>query len=675
MPPDAQPRTLVAILHADVAGFSRLTEQDEDATFRDLAKCLDIFATHIPRHRGRIVNTAGDAVLATFGSAQDALNCAARIQAALAECNAALPEERQLRFRVGLNLGDVIGNRGDIFGDGVNVAARIQALAEPGGICLSGSVRDAVGRRLPFDYEFLGKQQVKNISEPVRAYHARLQPGVGVAELPAPAEPAPISAPADPAPTPARTNVARSLGAAVIVLMAAAVGLGLWQYRSADRTGAPAAGTPPAAGAGLDIARLEKQWSTGVSIAVLPFTNISGEPGKDYVAAGMTEYLITDLSRLSGLLVINRTSVLGFGSEDVNLKEVSEMLGARYVITGSVQLQQNKLRVAAQLIETATGVQLWADRFDRDVNDIFVVQDEMIKKIVSALGEHLKESNPASSGPAYPSLLAEANKQRESSKGRLNTSNPEAYDHLIRGKALYTAVTKQGNTQARQAFEQAISADPGFADAYAAIALTYIDDYRRKWVDDPKHAVDRAFEFATKATAIDNGSAVAHWVLGYAYLYGKLKPERALAEAEKAIAIYPNYADAYAIAASAYSFVGRSEDAIRINEHALKINPTAGFIYFTNLGRDNYFLGRYEKAVKSLEDAVFRNDNYLNAHLYLAATYARMGRLDDARWEAGRVLVFEPHFSLDYWAETQPYTVPARIEKLVTDLKKAGLPD
>jgi len=664
MPPEVQPRSLVAILHADVAGFSRLTEQDEDATFRDLTRFLGIFAADIASHRGRIANTAGDAVLATFGSAQDALSCAARIQTELAERNAALPAERQVRFRVGLNLGDVIGNQGDVFGDGVNVAARIQALAEPGGICVSGTFHDAVGQRLPFDYEFLGEQHVKNIAKPVRAYHARLRPGADLPSLPVAAKPV-AKAP----------GIARAAVAAVAVLVASALALGLWQYGQSEHAGEPAGDGQAKTVSPLDIANLERKSKSGVMIAVLPFTNLSSDPEKDYVAAGMTEYLITDLSRLSGLMVIARTSVLGFSSEKVNFKDVNDTLGAGYVITGSVQQQQNKLRVAAQLVETTTGVQLWADRFDRTVDDIFVVQDEMIRKIISALGKRLKQSNPSSSGPAYPSLLASADEHNSSTNGRLYTSNPKAYDYFIRGKALYTSISKAGNTLARQTFEQAIAVEPEFADAYGAIALTYIDDYRRKWVDDPEKAVDRAFAYANKAIEIDDESAVAHWVLGYAYLYGKKKPERALVEAERALALDPNYADAYAIAASAYSFVGRSEDAIRINEHAVKLNPGGSFIYFTNLGRDNYFLGNSEKAVQNLENAVFRNDNYLNAHIYLAATYAGMGRLEDARWEAGRVLVLDPNFSLSYWAKTQPYTIKARLDRMVTDLKKAGLPD
>jgi len=392
------------------------------------------------------------------------------------------------------------------------------------------------------------------------------------------------------------------------------------------------------------------------SIAIIPFANISGDSSQDYFAAGMTEYLITDLSRLSSLLVISRASVLGFNSNNIDIKNVSQALNVRYVLTGSVIKNGNQMRVSVQLTDASNGIQLWANRFDKKLDDLFAVQDEISNKIASELVSQVTHTDQVLRSRNY-------------------TTNHEAHDYFIRGNALYTSISKEGNTLAREMFLKAIEIDPDFASAHSAIALTYIDDYRRKWGKDPIGAVERAFEYANKAISIDNSAAVAHWVLAYAHLYGHKEPQKAIASAEQAIKLYPNYADAYAIIGSAYSFIDRSVDAIRINKHAMRLNPTSSFVYYANLGRDYYFLQQQDKAIESLEDAIFRNENYLNAHLYLAATYASIGQLDNASWEVEKVLVLDPEFSLNYWAKTQPYRSKARLERMVADLRKAGLSD
>ena len=391
------------------------------------------------------------------------------------------------------------------------------------------------------------------------------------------------------------------------------------------------------------------------SLAVIPFTNISGDPKQDYFASGMTEYLITDLSRLSSLMVTSRTSVLGFNSQNIDVDSASRALKVRYIVTGSVLKNENQLRVAVQLTDTQNGIQLWANRFDRKLDDLFAVQDEITNRIVTELVKQVGHTEQELHSHNY-------------------TNNHQAHDYFIRGNALYTSISKEGNTLAREMFLKAIEIDPDFASAYGAIALTYVDDYRRKWVNDPIEAVDRAFEYANKAIAIDKNAAVAYVVQAYAFLYGRKEPEKAIASARQAIKLYPNYADAYAIIGSAYSFVSRSEDAIRVNHHAMRLNPTSSFIYYANLGRDYYFLNQHDKAIESLENAVFRNENYLNAHIYLAATYASINKLDDASWEVEKVFVLDPEFSLKYWASTQPYRSKERLNRMVDDLHKAGFP-
>lgn len=392
------------------------------------------------------------------------------------------------------------------------------------------------------------------------------------------------------------------------------------------------------------------------SIAVIPFANNNNDPMHDYFAAGITEYLITDLSRLSNLLVTSRNSVLGFNSKTLDLKNIGETLNTEYVLTGSVLKDKNRIRIAVQLTDVSNGVQLWADRFDRKVDDLFAVQDEIINKIVTE-------------------LVKQVGLTHQEFRSRNHTASHEAHDYYIRGNALYTSISKEGNSLAREMFLKAIEIDPIFSSAYSAIALTYIDDYRRKWGEDHLSAVDHAFEYANKAIIIDKTNAVAHVVLAYAQLYGRKQPEKSIIAARQAIKLYPNYADAYAIIGSAYSFVDRSVDAIRINKHAIRLNPTSSYIYLSNLGRDYYFLKRQDKAIESLQDATFRNENYLNAHLYLAATYASLDQMEDANWEMEKILILDPEFSLKYWAETQPYKSKSRLARMVADLRKAGLPD
>lgn len=413
--------------------------------------------------------------------------------------------------------------------------------------------------------------------------------------------------------------------------------------------------------------------ANSVSIAVIPFTNIDGNSNKDYFASGMTEYLITDLSRLSSLAVIARTSVMGYNSATVNIKDIGKDLKVRYVLTGSVQTTGDRLRVAVQLSDAENNMQVWADRYDRKMGDLFKVQDEITQQIVAALVTRLTgEGQPKPAGD-YGLLVKEAADLKQTMGNWRGTNNIEAYDSYIRGNALYTNVTKEGNVLARRMFKRAIDIDPKFAEAYSAIALTYVDDYRNKWVEDPLAAVDRAFDFANKAIAVDKNAAVAYLVLAYSSLYGKKKPEQAIAFAERAIDLYPSYADSYAVMASAYSFLGQYDKAIPLTLHAIRLNPGSSYVYYANLGRDNYFIGNLDESVKYLEKATYSNANYLNAHLYLAAAYVRQGRLSEAGWEVEQIRILDPNFSLKYWASTQPYRIAARLNQIVSDIRKAGL--
>jgi adenylate cyclase len=625
------PRKLAAILHADVVGFSRLTEQDEDATLRGLRDCFDVFNTTIARYRGRVINRAGDAVLATFGSALDALSCTARIQAAVADCNASLPEGRRIRFRVGLNLGDVIGDRGDIFGDGVNVAARLQSLAEPGGICISGSVHDAVGSRLPFDYEYLGEQQVKNIAKPVRAYHARLKAGADVSDLPAPAAPARLP-----------QILLRPAGAVVLALIVALAGFGAWQFWP-DQPATETAGTRPADGARLPV------------IAVLPFINRSSDPEQAYFADGVTEDIITDLSALSGLVVVSRGASFQYKGVEVVPQEAGKELGADYLLEGSVRKAGGQVRITAQLVSTKDGIQAWAERYDHKLADLFALQDDVTHNIVKAMAIHLTP-------------------QEEKQLERAPTSDFEAYDLFLRGQKLYGERTREASKGAIDAYRRAIELDPDFARAYGGLAVALTMDYRRGWTDAPQESLDRALVMADKAVALDPGSPHAYWALGFTHLFRK-EYEEAAGAAERSVELAPNYADGYGLLAFINNHLGRADQAIAQITKAMELNPHYTFDYPWNLGWAYYTLGRYPKAVESLSEALERNDNAINVHVYLAASYEALGQHDDAEWEVDRIRVISPATTLSEVAKTSALSDPSELKKLLSHLRAAGLPE
>lgn len=393
-----------------------------------------------------------------------------------------------------------------------------------------------------------------------------------------------------------------------------------------------------------------------IAIAVLPFTNISGHPDQDYIANGITEDVITDLSRLSRLLVISRSSVLGYAGTSASAETVGRELGVRYVLTGGVRKSGEHIRITAQLTDVTSNVQVWAERFDRTAGELIAVQDEITRKIVAALVIRLSDEEQVALRRRY-------------------TENLAAHDFYMRGRALYGSITKEGNNLARMMFERAIELDPQFARAYGALALTHVDDYRRKWGADPAASSERAVEIARKALALDKEEAVGHWVLGYVYLYGKKQPEAAIKSAEQALILHPSFADAYALLGSASSFLGRSDDAIRLTRYAMRLNPRSSVVYYANLGRDYYFKGEFGEAIKNLKEAIGGNYNYLNAHLYLAATLAHIGAMDDARWEIDNIRTLDPSFSLSYWAATQPYASAERLNQLVADLRKAGAPE
>ena len=626
-------RKLSAILYADVVDYSRLTGEDEEGTHRLLSEYLDRLSAHVESNNGRVVHYAGDAMLAEFDTVVDAVSCGVDVQNDLHARNQALPEERRVWFRIGINLGDVIVDRDDIYGDGVNIAARLEGLADAGGICVSGTVHDALGNRLALGYAFMGEQQVKNIAQPVRTYRV-------IFDWTEPAK--------DPvfggAVRMARRKFALLAGAGTVVL-AIAVTWWLAGTRPMAST-AQTAETPP---------KPVAQEAEKKSIAVLPFINMSNDPEQEYFSDGLTEDLITDLSRVSGLFVIARNSTFIYKGQAINVQDVGRELGVRYVLEGSVRRAANRIRVNAQLIDVATGMHLWADRYDRELTDVFALQDEVTRTIVAALAVSLTEED-------------------EARMQSVADTSPEAYDTLLRGNALFSRYNTEDNVDARDLFAQAIALDPNYARAHANLALTHAIDVLFNWVDEPEKSIRIGIATAEEARRIDDSLPQIHFTL--ANLYGaEIRWDLANQAARRAVELEPSYSDGYGMLAATLVHLGRLDEAMAAVEQAKQLNPYFSYIILWIEGRILFLMGRYDEAAAKLEEAVARNPVFDQGHITLAAIYGQLGRIEDAEWQADEVLTLRPDFTIRSDQNTRGFRVADRAQRYIEGLRRAGLPE
>lgn len=570
-------RKLAAILSADVKGYSRLMAEDEVATVRTLTASCQLMGSLIAQHRGRLVDSPGDNLLAEFPSVVDAVACAVEIQQALKARNAGLPEHRRMEFRIGINLGDVIIEAERIYGVGVNVAARLEGLAEPGGICLSGTAYDQVEGKVALRYEYLGEQTVKNIAKPVRVYRVRLEPADAARDPMLPATP---------------------------------------------------------------------------SLAVLPFVNMSGDPEQEYFSDGITEDIITALSKISSLFVIARTSTFAYKGKAVRVQQVGQELGVRYVLEGSVRKAGPRVRITAQLVEAATGRHRWAERYDRNLEDLFAVQDEITQHIVDALQVRLTEGEQ---------LLV----------WRRHTRDPEAWNLVYKSIEHFRHFTKEDNIRARQYAERAAELDPEYAVAYKLLGWTHWNDARMGWSASPLESFQRAAELNDKALALDDSLAEVRSLNGFLYLYQR-DYERAVAEGERAVALNPNGAEVSAMLAAILMFAGRPEEALRLIHKANRLSPYQPGWYLWVQGAICRMLGRHEEAVALLKAAIDRDPNTSESHATLAVTYSLLGRDAEARAELAAALAIEPALSLESVGRANPHQNPADLDVMLDALRKAG---
>ena len=623
-------RKLTAILSADVEGYSRLMGEDEETTVRTLTAYREVLTTLIQQHNGKVLDSPGDNLLAEFVSVVDGVQCAVAVQKEIKARNGALPENRRMLFRIGINLGDVIQEEDRIYGDGVNIAARLEGLSEPGGICISRTAFDHIESKLPYGYEFLGDQTVKNISKPVGAYRVLMEPRVTVAEKPEAKKPAPAR------------RMPMMIG--VVAVLVVAISLLVWQLYIRRPSIEPAS-----------VEKMAHPLPDKPSIAVLPFHNLSGDPEQEYFCDGFTEQIIASLSMVPKVFVIAHNSTFTYKDKAVKVQQVAEDLGVRYVLEGSIQKEGQRVRITAQLIDAITGRHLWAERYDRELKNIFALQDEITIRIITELRVKLTDGEQA----------------RLLYKG---TENLQAYLKYLQGLEYVQIHTKENNALARRLAEEVIAIDPEFPQAYTLLGTTYWMDLYLGSSESPKLLVKKAIELNKKAISLNDSIPKSHSHMGWLYTLAG-KHADAIAECERAISLDPNSADAHNWMGHALRYAGRHEEAVRSAQQALRLNPIPPSPFYRNLGLTYLFVGKYEEAIAAFKKSLDRSPNDLLTHFSLACGYSLADRDEDAQAEAKKVLQINPNFSLKHFAERLTYKNQADKELIVGAASKAGLPE
>ncbi|MBW2445310.1 MAG: adenylate/guanylate cyclase domain-containing protein [Deltaproteobacteria bacterium] len=624
-------RRLSAILSADAVGYSRLMAADEIDTVHLIAEARQVMSDKVGQYGGRVVDATGDNVLAEFPSVVDAVQCAVEIQDELERSTAERPEERRMRFRIGVNLGDVVVEDERIYGDGVNVAARLEALAEPGGVCISGTAYDQVEGKLALGFEDAGEQTVKNIPKPVRVY--RVRSGRGVAN---------VAHTRSRRRTPRRRlHVVLATTVAILLLL----GVGLW------------ASWPRPLGLLIDIVGVSgppvnPPLPDKPSIVVLPFVNISGDPEQEYFSDGITEEIITDLAGVPELFVISRNSAFTYKGRPVKVRDVGRDLGVRYVLEGTVRKAEGRVRITAQLIDATSDFHLWSERYDRELSDIFALQSDISQQILVALKVELRDA-------ALERIVRES------------TRNLEAQDTLWRGWAHAQRFTWEDTLEARYLYERAIEQDPDSAVAYALAGSTYGIEYLMGWNVDPT-LLDRAEELEQRALTLDPSIPTTHIVMALIHLRrGQL--EEAVAAAERAVELGPNFEFPHLILGVALARRGRIVAAMQSLDRALRLNPKAPSATWGAVAYINFAAGRTEQAVELWEQVRAANTDGILPRISLAVLYESEGRHEEARVLAQEILRVNP----DLTAESATELIPGLgldADQAIDHLRRAGLP-
>ena len=568
-------RKLTAILSADVKGYSRLMGEDEVTTLKTLSAYRDVMRNLVQHFNGRVVDISGDSLLAEFGSVVDAIRGAVEIQKELKTRNGELPEKRRMEFRIGINLGDVIQEGDNIYGDGVNIATRVQSLAEGGGICISGTTFDQVEKKLGLGFEYLGEQTVKNIARPVRVYRVAIATSAAhfVAEKP--------------------------------------------------------------------------------SIAVLPFINMSGDPEQEYFSDGITEDIITALSRLHWFFVIARNSTFSYKGKAVDVKQIGRELGVRYILEGSIRKIGNRVRITAQLIDATTGAHLWAERYDRELTDIFSLQDEITQSVTAAIEPKLMEAESVHSQGRSPENLA-------------------AWDLVMRAVAHFWRMTTAESEAAIDMLRLAVQRYPNYAPAQSMLSFALLVSDLVGWAPAGK-PYQLAAELAHRAAELDDNDPWAHLALGYLAFTAR-QTDDAVREFQRALNLNPNFATAYGYLGWAVVFDGRHEEAIAYFQQAFRMSPHDPLIAFFYAGMcaAHYFARRFDEAVEWGRKSIQQRPGFIPGHRILCASLAQAGRTDELHAAMGHIRELQPNISIAWLEEHVPYT-PRAIAHYLDGMRKAGV--
>ena len=629
----SETRKIAAILVSDVVGYSRLAGADEDRTLARLrALRSDLIDPTISVHHGRIVKRTGDGSVIEFRSVVDAVRCALEVQHAMVERNAGVAPDKRIEFRIGIHLGDVVEESdGDLMGDGVNIAARLEGIAKPGAICLSEDAYRQVSGRLDMEVTDLGQTELKNIERSIRVYS--LQVGV-------PAQAKPVPKPPERPPEPKPRWALLSLIAGIVALVVVAAGA--WYFLAGNRPVPVASNAAPTEAAHL-------------SIVVLPFTNLSGDPAQDYFADGVTENLTTDLSRIRGSFVIARNTAFTFKGKNLDAKAIGKALGVRYVLEGSVQRDGTRVRVNAQLIDAASGAHLWADRFEEDVADLFKLQDQVVARLANALG--------------YELVQAEA-------EASAHSKNPDAIDLDMRGWAAAIQWTQQQPTKdslvaVRAWFDRALEIDPNDTDALAGEANAYMTEYAFGWTNPETDYDAKILGQADRSIALARDNMHAYSAKSM-YLATSLRPNDGVRVADAGLVINPNYASLYAIRGNAETYLRQFEQARSDVEQAMRLSPRDqriglwhNFMAGAELG-----LGHFDAAIDEANKAIDAGWRSFYSYQYLAAAHALKGDIEQAKAPLAEARRLNPKLSVKWLLGTEPFLQPA-----FDALRKAGLPE
>ncbi|MFI5329602.1 MAG: adenylate/guanylate cyclase domain-containing protein [Desulfobaccales bacterium] len=624
-------RKLTAILSTDAVGYSRLMGEDEVATLRTLETYKRVIAALIQQHRGRVVGSPGDNILAEFASVVDAVQCAVAMQKEIQARNQELPETRRMQFRIGINLGDVIETEDSIYGDGVNIAARLESLAEPGGICISKTAFDHIETKLPLGYEYLGGQTVKNIARPVPAYKVMMEPRVT------------LKAQAQAKPKEGARRRSRFI-ALVSILLLAVGAMVVWRFAF------------PLAGHKLEKASRQQMafpLPDKPSIAVMPFLNLSGEQNQDFFCDGLSESLITALSKMPQLFVIAQDSTFRYKGKGVKTKQVSEELGVQYVLEGSVQRAGDRVRVTAQLSDALTGQQLWSERYDRSVKDIFDLQDEITMKILTELRVKI-----FTGGETARVVTKE-------------TNNLQAYLKVLEAAWYRNQNNKEANAVSKRLLEEAVRLDPNYVSAHIGLSYTLAKEVWLGASESPQETLANAMKEARRAIELDNSSAEAQAAASNIFLLLR-QHDKAIEVAQQAVRLNPNSFTAMYFLATALNFSFRSEEALPLLRQVIRFNPFAPAAYY-QFGVACRETGKYEEGIAAVKKSLQIAPNSLFANIILATLYSYAGREAEARAAAAEVMRIDPNFSLIKYAKGIPWKEGPQRDRIGKALRQAGL--